>query len=227
VSFRVRDNGIGIAPESAPYIFDMFAQLKPALERSEGGLGIGLALAKGLIDLHGGQITVSSEGLGRGSEFVVSLPLHNIVPAQIAVDAGQGPGACNDPCDIIIADDNADALQSLAMLLELEGHQVRTAADGAAALAHLHERMPDVMLLDIGMPGMNGYEVARKVREARGAVTLIALTGWGQPNDRQRAREAGFDHHLTKPVEFVELEKLLKKTRSSTQQRPPLRAVNT
>ncbi len=128
-----------------------------------------------------------------------------------AVEGNSNAGAAGESGkrDIIVADDNVDALQTLAMLLEMEGHRVRTANDGMQALALMHERVPDVMLLDIGMPGMNGYEVAQRVREAGEHVTLIALTGWGQPSDRAHASEAGFDHHLTKPVEFPELEKLL------------------
>jgi signal transduction histidine kinase/CheY-like chemotaxis protein len=207
MEFRVRDNGIGIPRENQSEIFKMFAQLSPAIERSEGGLGIGLALAKGLVDLHGGSISVASEGFGRGSEFCVRIPgAVAAAPAVAGAAAVVGPGAANG-CDLILADDNADALQSLAMLLELEGHTVRVAPDGMSALALAQQKMPDVMLLDIGMPGLTGYEVASRARALAGgdAVMLIALTGWGQPADRTRASEAGFDHHLTKPINYEEL----------------------
>jgi signal transduction histidine kinase/ActR/RegA family two-component response regulator len=230
VEFRVRDNGLGIPPESQSEIFKMFAQLSPAIDRSEGGLGIGLALAKGLVDLHGGTIDVNSDGPGRGSEFTVRIPVmqaHAPAPA-----AGESTGV--DPhksrrCDLIVADDNADALQSLAMLLEIEGHTVRVAPDGAAALALVQQKAPDVMLLDIGMPGLNGYEVASRVRELEGGehITLVALTGWGQPADRARASEAGFDHHLTKPIDYDELADILTHLcNQPPRQRPDLRVVN-
>jgi signal transduction histidine kinase/CheY-like chemotaxis protein len=210
VRIRVRDNGIGIAPESRAEIFGMFSQLHPAIERSEGGLGIGLALAKGLVDLHGGQISVASEGLGRGSEFAVRIPC---TPAVAQAPAcGPRHEKPSVRLDLVLADDNRDALESLAMLLEMEGHIVRVAGDGPAALELMERSPPRVMLLDIGMPGMNGYDVARAVRASpRGAdVFLVALTGWGQSTDRERAREAGFDHHLTKPVDFDELLAVLK-----------------
>jgi CheY-like chemotaxis protein len=211
-------------------VFKMFAQLKPAIDRSEGGLGIGLALAKGLVDLHGGSIEVKSEGQGRGSEFIVRVPI-----AQAAAPtASSGPrdeAARNDvrKCDLILADDNADALQSLAMLLEMEGHTVRVASDGIAALSLAEHRMPDVMLLDIGMPGMNGYETASRVRqlEAGDGVMLIALTGWGQPADRAQASEAGFDHHLTKPIDHDALAGLLSQfCNQPPRRKPDLRVVN-
>ena len=219
MEFRVRDNGIGIPPENQSEIFKMFAQLRPAIERSEGGLGIGLALARGLVELHGGSIAVKSQGVGHGSEFTVRIPIAQAAAAA-NTNAGKVVSAGDSArCEVIVADDNADALQSLAMLLELDGHTVRTASDGIAALSLAQQKIPDVMLLDIGMPGLNGYEVASRVRDLdRGdAVMLVALTGWGQPADRNRAREAGFDHHLTKPIDYEELAGLLT---------PELRAVN-
>jgi signal transduction histidine kinase/CheY-like chemotaxis protein len=230
VEFRVRDNGIGIAPEARADIFRMFAQLRPALERSEGGLGIGLALAKGLVELHGGTIAVESEGLGRGSEFIMRIPY--IMGAAGAVAADQPDRSCNTGsgrCDVIVADDNADALQSLTMLLEMEGHAVRVAHDGTTAIALMKQRAPDVMLMDIGMPGLNGYEAARQVRSIEGGeqITLIALTGWGQPADRTRANEAGFNHHLTKPIEFEDLAKLLSQVcEKPAKGKPQLKLVN-
>ena len=211
VEFRVRDNGIGIPPESQAEVFKMFAQLKPAIDRSEGGLGIGLALAKGLVELHGGSIEVASGGVDRGSEFTVRIPIVSAAAATAtrARESASGKGARN--CDLIVADDNADALQTLALWLEMEGHTARVASDGIAAIALAQQKLPDVMLLDIGMPGLNGYEVASRVRNLQGGegVMLIALTGWGQPADRARASEAGFDHHLTKPIDHDELAGLL------------------
>jgi len=229
VEFRVRDNGIGIPQENHAEIFKMFAQLSPAIERSEGGLGIGLALAKGLVELHGGSIAVASEGKGRGSEFTVRIPIAQAAaPAVTSVrEAVDEKGT--KKCELILADDNADALQSLAMLLEMEGHTVRAASDGATALSLAQQKMPDVMLLDIGMPGLTGYDVASKVRQLRDgdAVMLIALTGWGQPADRERASKAGFDHHLTKPIDHDALAELLMHVCNQPSRRPPdLRIVN-
>jgi signal transduction histidine kinase/CheY-like chemotaxis protein len=209
VSFTVRDNGIGIDDRSQGEIFGMFSQLRPAIERSEGGLGIGLALAKGLVALHGGDIRVASDGPGRGSTFTVRIP-----SGEITADASQVlPSKVEAPVqgDLIVADDNVDAAESLASLLEMEGHEVRVAHDGRSALQLATERMPGIMLLDIGMPDMTGYDVARAIRanQPRGGVVLVALTGWGQPDDKRLAREAGFDHHLTKPVDFAELSAFL------------------
>lgn len=230
VEFRVRDSGIGIPPESQAEIFNMFAQLKPAIDRSEGGLGIGLALAKGLVDLHGGTIEVTSAGQGRGSEFIVRIPLAQAASPAAPTGIRDAAGEGNDTkCELIVADDNADALQSLTMLLEMEGHVVRAASDGVAAVSLAQEKLPDVMLLDIGMPGMTGYEVASRVRQIEGgdAVMLVALTGWGQPADRAQASEAGFDHHLTKPIDFDELHGLLTQLCDRAPRRKPdLRVVN-
>jgi signal transduction histidine kinase/CheY-like chemotaxis protein len=230
VEFRVRDSGIGIPTANQAEIFKMFAQLSPAIDRSEGGLGIGLALAKGLVQLHGGTIDVRSEGHGRGSEFTVRIPIAQAdAPAATNTAcevANHGEGR---KCDLIVADDNADALQSLAMLLEMDGHTVRVAADGSTALSLAQQKMPDVILLDIGMPGMNGYETASRVRELEGGdtVMLIALTGWGQPADRAQASKAGFDHHLTKPIDHEELEGLLSRIcNQPPRRRPDLRVVN-
>ena len=231
VQFRVRDNGIGIAEEARADIFKMFSQLSPAIERSEGGLGIGLALAKGLVELHGGSISVASGGLGRGSEFTVRIPCEQGAPMSAITESNDNKTASpRKRCKVLVADDNADALESLAMLLELEGHEVRVANDGPTAVSLMREHSAEVALLDIGMPGMNGYEVAREIRKLEGgdSVMLVALTGWGQPSDRARAREAGFDHHLTKPVEFEELALLLQHVCDSPPKSvPQLRLVNT
>jgi len=230
VEFHVRDDGIGIPRASQSEIFKMFAQLSPAIDRSEGGLGIGLALAKGLVELHGGSIDVKSGGHGHGSEFIVRIPITqaaSVATANAARDTASE--AVAGKCELIVADDNADALQSLATLLELDGHTVRVASDGHAALALAQQKMPDVMLLDIGMPGLNGYDLASRVRQLDGgeSVMLIALTGWGQPADRARASAAGFDHHLTKPIDHDELARLLSDLCRRTSRRPPdLRVVN-
>jgi len=207
----IRDTGIGIAPDMLGRIFDMFAQAKPALERSEGGLGIGLGLARAIIDLHGGRIEASSEGPGRGSEFRVELPLAGAITAAAAPAPADAAPAPPSRLRVLVADDNRDAAESLSMLLELQGHEVRTALGGEEALAAGAAFGPHVALLDIGMPGLNGYEVAARMRtEDWGArALLVAITGWGQAEDKRRAEDAGFDRHLTKPVAFDTLQSLL------------------
>jgi signal transduction histidine kinase/CheY-like chemotaxis protein len=207
----VEDSGIGIASEDLSKIFGMFAQLRSAQEHAAGGLGIGLALAKGIVELHGGRIEARSAGPGQGSRFTVRLP--NTVTAArslpVASAARNGSGAPNKR--ILLADDNRDAAESLAILLRLEGHDVELAHDGNSALHSFASRRPDVALLDIGMPMANGYEVARKIRAAPdgAGVLLIAITGWAQDSDKARSRAAGFDHHLTKPIEPLTLIELL------------------
>jgi len=206
----VKDDGIGIAPKALTRIFEMFSQIDGASARSEGGLGIGLALVKGLLDLHGGTIDARSDGLGRGSEFIVRLQLTAATSAEASsthVDAP--PVACGRR--VMVADDNKDAADALAMLLELGGHEVRVAHRGRAALELAQTFRPDVAIIDIGMPDLSGYEVAKELRrESWGtSICLIALTGWGQDDDRQRAKDAGFDRHMTKPVEAWALEELL------------------
>ncbi|HTT04644.1 MAG TPA: ATP-binding protein [Steroidobacteraceae bacterium] len=200
----VKDNGIGLAPDALQSIFTMFSQVKDSLNRTEGGLGIGLALIKGLVALHGGKVEAHSAGLGRGSEFVVHLPISSARAAGVAETPESDPG--NPPTAvrrILIADDNGDAAESLAMLLRLNGHDVRVAHDGREAITLAHVFRPHVALLDLGMPQMNGYEAARAIRrEHWGAdMILVALTGWGQDRDKQQALGAGFDHHFTKPVD--------------------------
>jgi PAS domain S-box-containing protein len=206
----VRDNGIGLSPESQAHIFEMFSQVTPALDRAEGGLGIGLALSRGLVALHGGRIEVRSAGLGRGSEFIVTLPLLQEQPAA-SPDGEPARQRGATPQTVLIADDNADARDSLAALLEIGGHTIHVAPDGQQALALAERLQPDVAILDIGMPLLNGYEVATRIRASAWGrrMRLIALTGWGQAADQERAREVGFDHHVTKPLDLAQLHGLI------------------
>ncbi|QJW98524.1 N-6 DNA methylase [Frigoriglobus tundricola] len=209
---RVTDTGIGIAPDMLPRVFGMFVQVDPTATRSQGGLGIGLMLVKNLVGLHRGTVEAHSAGLGTGSEFVVRLPLVSRGSVQPEVpDAGQKPHERHPGRRLLVVDDNVDAADTLATLLRLSGHDVRVAHSGAAALAVVTDYRPDMAFLDIGMPGMDGYEVARRLREQPGLqrAVLVAVTGWGSPEDRRRTTEAGFDHHLVKPVEPAVLEKLL------------------
>ncbi len=210
----VRDTGIGIAPEHLSHIFEMFSQVVPALDRSQGGLGIGLALVRGLLELHGGTIEVHSDGPGQGSEFVVRLPLaerrvESTSSAQHRERDRTTPQVSGSR--ILVVDDNPDTTATLALLLERTGHRVHVAHDGLEAVHAAAAFQPDVVLLDIGLPKLNGFEVAQRIRQGRGGekVALVAVTGWGQQEDRRRAMEAGFDHHLTKPVEIGRLMQLL------------------
>ena len=199
----VADNGIGIAREDLPRVFGMFAQVRSAQDHAAGGLGIGLALAKGIVELHGGRIDAWSAGPGQGSRFTVNLPGVVQVPAAAEPQRRALNGHAVTPRRILLADDNRDAAESLAIILRLEGHEVELAHDGDAALRAFEAGRPDVALLDIGMPKSNGYEVARQIRAVAGGedVLLIAITGWAQDSDKAQSRAAGFDHHLTKPIE--------------------------
>lgn len=207
----VQDDGIGMSPESLERNFEMFSQAEGASTRSDGGLGIGLALVRGLVELHGGAVEAMSEGPGRGSKFTVRLPLADSVASVAAAAETEAPTVATVGRRVLVADDNKDAADALAMLLELAGHEVRVAHSGRAALSLAQTFRPDVAVLDIGMPELNGYEVAKELRrEPWGSrMCLVALTGWGQDDDRQRAKDAGFDRHLTKPVDTDALEKLL------------------
>ncbi len=202
IVIEVSDDGIGIAPGSMPEVFRMFSQLHATGERASAGLGIGLALSKGLVELHGGSIAVRSAGPGRGSTFTVCLPAGE-AGADAQEAAGSPAAAVASPRKVLIADDNRDAADSLAALLQLEGHETRLSFDGNEALSTWQHFDPDVCLFDIGMPGRNGYELARAIRGLPGGQrpVLIAITGWGQENDRHLALQAGFNHHLTKPVD--------------------------
>ena len=203
----VRDNGTGIAPDLLPQIFDLFVQSKRTLDRSQGGLGIGLSVVKRLIEMHGGTVSATSAGVGQGATFIIRLP--RVSPAAIAQPAApEGPVSQRRT---LVVDDNHDAAESLALLLSLDGHEVEAVFTAEQALARATEFRPDVMLLDIGLPGMDGYEVARRVRALPGGdrIRLIALTGYGQSDDRRRALSAGFDAHLVKPVEPAKLAQAL------------------
>jgi PAS domain S-box-containing protein len=200
VVFRVRDRGLGIPAEMQTRIFDLFTQVERGSDRAQGGLGIGLALVKSLAQMHGGTVKAFSEGPGQGSEFVVRLPARQAVsPPGEAQQSQEAPGS---PRRILVVDDNRDTAESLALLLRGAGHQVRTAHDGPAALEAVRNFHPKVVLLDIGLPRMDGYEVARLLRQEhhKEGMVLVALTGYGQEEDRHRSQEAGFDHHLVKPA---------------------------
>jgi PAS domain S-box-containing protein len=207
VLVRVRDNGVGIAPEMLPYIFDLFTQAERTPDRSQGGLGIGLALVKSLVALHGGTVHADSRGLGQGSEFSICLPRMATAARPDAAGSDAAPAGhapAGDALRVMVVDDNADAAQMLAALLEVQGHAVSVEYDGHGALARARDERPDVMLLDIGLPDMDGYELARRLRaqpESEGA-TLVALTGYGQQQDRNEASRAGFDHYLVKPADL-------------------------
>jgi signal transduction histidine kinase len=222
VEIRIRDNGIGIPPDLMPMIFNLFTQLDRSSGPAQSGLGIGLALVRRLVEMHGGSVTAHSDGPGRGSEFVIRLPL--LLANRVAADDQQlntlsaleqsmmnAEGTSQTQRRILVADDNNDALESLATLLQLSGHEVYTAANGAVALESAEQHRPEVALLDIGMPKLDGYEVARRIRaQPWGArITLVALTGWGQDSDRRRSQEAGFDSHLVKPLDLDKLTDLL------------------
>jgi len=211
---RVCDNGLGIPEDMLPLVFEMFTQVDRPQERSQGGLGIGLSLVRGLVEMHGGKVEAYSDGPGRGSEFVVRLPLLTEEPERQEVQAPDGQtqkATAPHARRILIVEDNRDGADSLALLLELMGNNVRTVYDGASALEAATEYRPDVVLLDIGLPGRDGYEVAREIRASPhlNGVVLIAQTGWGQEEDYRRTTEAGFNHHLVKPVDPQKLKELL------------------
>jgi signal transduction histidine kinase len=212
VSVVVRDNGIGIAPAMLERVFDMFSQAGRSTSEAQGGLGIGLTLVKGLVTLHNGHVEATSRGEGQGSEFVITLPrargMSPLLPA--AVPAGDGVNV--RPLRVLIADDNIDSAMSWSLLMEDSGHQVVTAHDGRAALAAAESFRPQVALLDVGMPHLDGYQLARRIRDSSWGrdMVLVAVTGWGQAKDRAAAREAGFDEHFTKPLDPDQLAQTLR-----------------
>jgi CheY-like chemotaxis protein len=206
----VKDTGIGIPAEKLPHIFEMFTQVEGALGRSQGGLGLGLTLVKRLTELHGGSVESHSEGVGKGSEFTVRVPI-TFGPAK-----GGSPLTSDEPTAgprrrILVVDDNRDGADSLAMMLRILGNKVQTAYDGLVAVQMAEGFKPDVVLLDIGLPKMDGHEVCRRIRQQAWGMgmVLIAVTGWGQDEDKRRSQEAGFNFHMVKPVDPASLEKLL------------------
>jgi CheY-like chemotaxis protein/two-component sensor histidine kinase len=209
---RVRDNGSGITADALPHVFELFMQAERTYDRAQGGLGIGLTLVKRLVTMHDGSVEAHSGGPDQGSEFVVRLPIASGLAETPAT--ARPAAAAMKAHRILVVDDNEDAAESLALLLRILGAEVRTARDGESALAEFATFKPSVTLLDIGMPGMDGYEVTRRIRRLPGGadVTVIAQTGWGQEEDRLRSKEAGIDHHLIKPVDLSMLEKLLGST---------------
>ncbi|MFC4930885.1 hybrid sensor histidine kinase/response regulator [Massilia sp. GCM10023247] len=218
VAVTVTDNGIGIEPDVLPYIFDLFTQAERTPDRSQGGLGIGLALVKSLVALHGGSVDARSEGPGRGSQFEIRLPRIGQTAALAGAGSGDDAAAQGLPLRVMVVDDNQDAAHMLATLLEVQGHSVSVEYDGRGALQRARRELPQVMLLDIGLPDTDGYALARQLRalpELRGA-TLVALTGYGQNEDRRLAQEAGFDHHLVKPADLDQVAQIL----ASSQRNP-------
>jgi PAS domain S-box-containing protein len=209
VLIRVRDTGIGISQDLLPRVFELFMQAEGSITRSQGGLGIGLTLVKRLVEMHGGRVEAASDGLGRGCEFTITLPV-----ASTRGEGGESErsdmGGSTESRRVLVVEDDHDSAQSLAMLLKLWGHRVEVALDGARALDSARSFGPEIVLLDIGIPGMDGYEVAGRLRSEHGAdLKLVALTGYGREDDRKRAHDAGFDWHLTKPLEPPRLREML------------------
>jgi PAS domain S-box-containing protein len=220
---RVKDSGIGIPSEVLPRIFDMFTQAGLPLERSQGGLGVGLALVERLVLLHSGTVSAYSAGAGQGSQFTIKLPLAQAQKVPAVEQGNQSIAQPRSRCKVLVVDDNVDSVDSLAMLLRMMGHEVETASDGASGLERAGAFRPDVAILDIGLPKVNGYELAKQIRQQEWSksVVLVALTGWGQEQHRRRSEESGFNHHLTKPVEFDVLQEIL----AAADHSPPERNV--
>jgi CheY-like chemotaxis protein/anti-sigma regulatory factor (Ser/Thr protein kinase) len=207
---RVRDTGVGIAPELLPHIFELFTQAEQSLDRSQGGLGIGLCLVQRLVEMHGGSVEVQS-ALGQGSEFIVRLPvMETSAPELLSMDDVTAEPTGRS-LRVLVVDDNVDAARTLGMLLQASGHDVRTIYDGLTVLGAALDYRPNVVLLDIGLPGLDGFEVAKRLRQqpVLSSVVLVAMTGYGQGADRQRSLEAGFNHHLVKPADFRQVQRVL------------------
>jgi CheY-like chemotaxis protein len=217
IVFKVKDNGVGIPPESLSRMFELFAQADRTLARSEGGLGIGLTLVRSLAEMHGGSVTARSEGTGRGSEFAVHLPAAKGTGPATASPRPRSKAAERDgrASRILVVDDNTDTARGMSKLLKLLGHEVATAFSGPEAVEMAREYAPEFVLLDIGLPGMDGYEVAARLRREEGCkdALIVAVSGYGQEDDRRRSKEAGFDHHLVKPIDHDALFTLLSRTR--------------
>jgi CheY-like chemotaxis protein len=207
----IKDNGIGIPAEALTRVFALFSQMESAKARAEGGMGIGLALAKGIVELHGGAIEAKSRGRGHGSEFIVTLPLA-VHAAATSSPEGARAAMSGDSRRVLVADDNKDAADSLAALLALAGHDMRVVYDGVAALTAAREFHPEMVLLDIDMPGLDGYGVAEALRAEPWAAQLaiVAITGWGNPQSARRAEQVGFDAHLVKPVDPERIKSMLR-----------------
>ncbi|MFC0399598.1 response regulator [Paraburkholderia rhizosphaerae] len=223
VAIRITDNGIGIPPAELGDVFNLFMQSADSLSHSEGGLGIGLSLARTLTELHGGSIEARSEGIGRGCEFVVRLPLAVTPQYPAAAENESAAAAPQSARRVMIVDDSVDGAESMSVLLDMLGHQVCVMYDGASALAAAPEFKPEVVILDIGLPDLDGYQVARALRAqpATAGALLIALTGYGQESDRQRTRAAGFDHHLVKPASLEDIERVIAADGANGQPRNP------
>jgi signal transduction histidine kinase len=221
---RVKDTGVGIAPELLPDLFQLFRRADDSLARSEGGLGIGLALSRGLIEMHGGRIEAFSEGPGKGSEFIIRLPRSTaaVIEPQRPPAAAAAERREARQLRVLVVDDSVDSAESMAIILEMSGHDVRKAHNGPDALRTASDYKPDVVLMDIGMPGMSGHEVAQKMRETSATrdVVLIAMTGYGRQIDRDQSRAAGFDHHLVKPLDFEKLNEVLTASTASSKRLP-------
>jgi two-component system CheB/CheR fusion protein len=220
---RVHDDGVGIAPEMLAHVFEPFTQADTTLERSKGGLGLGMALARGLVELHGGGIAAQSDGLGKGSRFVVRLPL--ATPSGAEPRAAPSVPAARAPRRVLIVEDNVDAAESLRELLELHRHEVEVAHSGPEGLAKARELRPEIVICDIGLPGMDGCEVARAIRadSALDGTYLIALTGYALPDELQRARESGFQRQVAKPADPDQLEQLFAEASPASSARSPPR----
>jgi len=219
VAIRIADNGAGVPADMQERIFDLFAQVESTLDRARGGLGVGLSLARRLVDMHGGAIGCESGGPGQGSTFTARIDMVAAPPAGSATEVRDAPPIAAAAAEqrVLIVDDNIDAADALALLLRISGYQTMTAHDGHEGLQASRTFEPHVVFLDIGLPGMNGYDVARRLRadEQTRAAYLVALTGWGSEEDRQRSSDAGFDLHLTKPVELQTLARVLQQSVSS------------